>query len=80
MVIEQSSQARLAMDIPFVPHGQGDDRSVPQRLVRALMVVVAKILADQVVEMAFPKDQKVIHPPLSQKESGTTIIVASKAI
>ena len=60
-MVEQSSQARLASNLPFVPHRQGDDGLITQRLVRAFMVAVGKILADQMVQMPFAKDQKVIQ-------------------
>ena len=61
IVIQQSSQARLALNLTFRAYRQRPDRSVAKGLVRTFMMIMGEAFTDQVVQMAFTKDKEIIQ-------------------
>ena len=61
VMIQQASQARLALNLTFHANRQRHNRSVAQRLVRTFMMIMGEVFADQVIQMAFAKHKEMTY-------------------
>ena len=61
IVIQQASQARLALNLTFRANRQRHDHSVAQGLVWAFMMIMGEVFADQVIQMAFAKHKEMTY-------------------